>query len=142
MAAPVSPITVSAAVAAPAEQAWALWTSPDHITRWNHASDEWHTPRATNDLRPGGRFEFRMEARDGSVGFDFGGTYETVEPMQRLVYRLDDERRVEVAFEPSENGVHVTETFEPESVHPVEMQQAGWQAILDNYKRYAQAAGA
>ena len=130
MAAPVSPITVSAAVAAPAEQAWALWTSPDHITRWNHASDEWHTPRATNDLRPGGRFEFRMEARDGSVGFDFGGKGK------------GKGKNKEVAFEPSENGVHVTETFEPESVHPVEMQQAGWQAILDNYKRYAQAAGA
>ncbi len=133
-----SRLSVATTVNVPVERAWACWTMPEHITQWNHASADWYTPRAENDLRVGGRFVFRMEARDGSVGFDFAGDYEAVAPLQRLVYRLADDRRVEVTFEAGEGGTRVVETFDPDTTHPAEMQQAGWQAILDNFKRYAE----
>lgn len=129
-------ITVTTSVAAPIETVWNCWTLPQHIVEWNFASDSWHTPRAENDLRVGGRLLWRMEAKDGSFGFDFCGTYEQVEAQRLIVYRLDDDRMVTVRFEMLPNAVRVTEAFEAESTHPLEMQQAGWQAILNNFKKH------
>lgn len=132
-------ITVQQLVQAPQEKVWTYWTTPEHITQWNNASDDWYTPRAESDLRPGGRFTYRMEARDGSVGFDFFGTFDAVLPNKLLEYTLGDGRKVWLEFSPEGEGTKVVERFEPESVHPVDMQQAGWQAILDNFKKYTEA---
>jgi uncharacterized protein YndB with AHSA1/START domain len=131
-------ITVEATVNAPVQRIWELWTSPAHITQWNNASDDWHSPRAENDLRPGGRFLARMEAKDGSFGFDFTGTYLDVKPNQYLEYTIDDGRKVEVFFTPLGNQTRVVETFEAEEVNSIEMQQGGWQSIMDNFKKYAE----
>ena len=135
----MNPITVSATVNAPVDRVWTLWTSPEHITQWNSASDDWHTPRAENDLRPGGKFRCRMEARDGSEGFDFEGAYDEVVPNERLAYTMSDGRRVQVEFNGDGNQTTVKESFEPESMNSPELQQQGWQAILDNFKRYAES---
>lgn len=133
------PITVSTVVNAPIAQAWEAFTQPDHITQWNFASPEWCCPTATNDLRVGGEFSSRMEARDGSVGFDFSGVYTNVQPLEQFTYVLGDERRVSVSFEAiSSDSTRVTEVFDPETLNPEEMQRGGWQAILDNYKRHAE----
>jgi len=132
-------ITVEATVLAPVEKVWKLWTGPEHITKWNNASDDWHTPSATNDLRVGGKFSSRMEAKDGSFGFDFGGTYTTVKVNELIAYTLGDERKVEIKFSPNGNGTKVTETFEAEGTNPVEMQRDGWQAILNNFKKYVES---
>lgn len=132
-------ITVSAQVGASPEKVWELWTNPQHITKWNNASDDWHSPSAENDLRDGGRFKTRMEAKDGSMGFDFEGTYNTVIPNEHITYTLGDGRRVTVMFTPKGNGTYVEETFEAENQHPEEFQKAGWQAILDNFKKYAES---
>jgi len=121
------------------DQVWSIWTNPDHIIKWNNASDDWHTPTAENDLRVGGKFTYRMEAKDGSVGFAFTGVYEEVDTNARVVYRLEDERKVVITFEEVEGGVKVTETFDPDETNSVELQQTGWQAILDNFKKYAEA---
>lgn len=134
-----APITVSTRIAAPPDRVWARFTLPEHITGWNAASDEWHCPKATNDLRVGGDFSYTMAARDGSFSFDFGGTYTAVEPQARIAYTLGDGRRVEVRFEPDGDGTRVTETFDPETLNPAEMQRGGWQAILDRFKAYAEA---
>ncbi|OLY92031.1 Uncharacterized conserved protein YndB, AHSA1/START domain [Cnuella takakiae] len=136
MASPTT-LTVQTTVAAAPEKAWELFTRPEHITQWNQASEDWHTTTATNDLREGGSFSYRMEAKDGSFGFDFAGTYRQVEPYSLIAFTLNDGRLVEVKFEPSGNGTAITETFEAESENPVEMQQMGWQLILDNYEKYA-----
>lgn len=132
-------ITVETTVNAPVEKAWAFWTSPDHITQWNNASDDWHTPHAQNDLRTGGRFLFRMEAKDGSMGFDFGGVYDEVIPEHEISYTIGDGRKVNVRFVPDDNRTKVIETFEAENTHSLEMQQAGWQAILTNYKNHVES---
>src|SRR6476620_306779 len=132
-------ITIQANINAPVEKVWKLWTSPEHITKWNNASDDWHTPRAENDLRVGGRFSARMEAKDGSMGFDFGGTYTDVVENQLIAYSLDDGRTVRIAFSEDGNTTHIVETFEAESTNPIEMQQGGWQAILDNFKSYTES---
>jgi uncharacterized protein YndB with AHSA1/START domain len=132
-------ITVEAVVHAPMEMVWALWTTPEHITKWNHASDDWHTPRAENDLRVGGRFLYRMEARDGSSGFDFEGAYSVVIIQELIGYTMDDGRTVRIAFTRSANATLVTESFDAEDHNPVEMQRFGWQAILNNFKRYAES---
>jgi uncharacterized protein YndB with AHSA1/START domain len=132
-------ITVKTIVAAPIEELWKIWTSPEHIVKWNNASDEWHTPAAENDLREGGKFVYRMEAKDGSSGFEFSGVYEKVVPNSIIVYLLEDKRRVSVTFEQDDKGVLVTETFTPEQLNSVDMQQAGWQSILDNFKKYSEA---
>ena len=126
-------------ISAPMDQVWSIWTNPDHIIKWNNASDDWHTPTAENDLRVGGKFTYRMEAKDGSVGFAFTGVYEEVDTNARVVYRLEDERKVVITFEEVEGGVKVTETFDPDETNSVELQQTGWQAILDNFKKYAEA---
>ncbi len=131
-------ITVQAIVRAPLEKTWQYWTAPEHITQWNHASDDWHSPRAENDLRPGGKFSCRMEARDGSDGFDFGGVYDEVDLLHRISYTMGDDRKVQVDFMADGHNTRVVEVFETEPTHSPEMQQKGWQAILDNFKKYTE----
>jgi uncharacterized protein YndB with AHSA1/START domain len=128
-------ITVETTVAAPIEVVWKAWTTPEDITQWNAASDDWHTTRASVDLRVGGAFSSRMEAKDGSMGFDFAGTYTQVVTHQRIE-SLFGERTLLVEFLPGPHGVAVRETFEAEQTHPLEQQRAGWQAILDNFARH------
>lgn len=132
-------ITVATTINAPVEKVWAYWTEPEHIKKWNSASDDWHTPHAENDLRTGGRFSSRMEARDGSMGFDFGGVYDEVKTHEQIDYTMGDDRKVNIVFSGEGNQTAVTETFDAENTNPVDMQQAGWQAILDNFKRYTEA---
>ncbi len=131
-------ITVEATVNAPLEKTWNTWTSPEHIKNWNNASDDWHTPLAENDLRVGGTFTSRMEAKDGSFGFDFSGIYDDVKTNERIAYTMGDGRKVTVLFSKEGDTTKVTETFETESQNPVEMQRDGWQAILNNFKKYAE----
>jgi uncharacterized protein YndB with AHSA1/START domain len=109
--------------------------------KWNAASDDWHTTAATVDLREGGAFSSRMEARDGSFGFDFAGAYTKVVPQKLIEYAFGD-RTAQVAFSEGKNGVTVRVTFDPENEHPIEMQREGWQAILNNFKRHVEAHGA
>jgi uncharacterized protein YndB with AHSA1/START domain len=132
-------ITVQQVVNAPLEKVWNYFTTPQHIMQWNNASPDWHTPRAENDLRTGGRFNSRMEARDGSMGFDFWGTYDAVTPHELIAYTLGDGRKVTVQFAPEGNSTSVVEQFEAESQNPVDMQRTGWQAILDNFKAYTES---
>jgi uncharacterized protein YndB with AHSA1/START domain len=132
-------ITVVSTINAPVDKVWDLWSKPEHITQWCTASDDWHTPKAENDLRAGGTFSSRMEAKDGSSGFDFGGIYDVVTKNERIDYTIGDGRRVWITFAPDGNGTKVTERFEAESENPIEMQQGGWQAILDNFKKYTEA---
>lgn len=131
-------ITVSTTINAPVDKVWKLYNEPEHITQWNHASDEWHSPNAENDLKPGGKFLYRMEAKDGSFGFDFGGTYSEVEDQKKITYNLDDTRAVSVDFEANGNQTTVTSVFDADAQNPVGMQQQGWQAILDNFKKYVE----
>ncbi len=130
-------VTIKANVNASAEQVWKLWNDPAHIVNWNTASEDWHSPRAENDVKVGGKFNIRMEAKDGSFGFDFSGVYDKVEKHQLIEYTMDDDRKVSVIFEEKNGQTYITETFEAESQNPVEMQQSGWQAILDSFKKYA-----
>lgn len=130
-------ITIQATVEAPAEKVWSCYTQPEHITRWNFATDDWQCPWATNDMRVGGRYVARMEAKDGSFGFDLEAVYEAIEPGRSFVYGMGD-RKVEVQFSAVEAGTQVVVTFDAETENPVEMQRAGWQAILDNFKRYTE----
>ena len=115
-----------------------MYTLPEHIIRWNQPSPDWHTPRAENDLNVGGRFLSRMEARDGSAGFDFCGSYTEVRKNEHLSYVLDDERKVGIDFLPHGTETKMVIAFEPESENPPEFQQAGWQSILDNFKKYVE----
>ncbi|MCA0920188.1 SRPBCC family protein [Pseudooceanicola nanhaiensis] len=135
-------LTIDALIDAPPAAAWRAYTDPAHITGWNFASDDWHCPSASADLRPGGAYVARMEARDGSFGFDLAATYETVEPPTKVSMRLEDGRGVETTFAPEGDGTRVTTVFAPESQNPVEMQRAGWQAILDSFARYVTAHAA
>lgn len=131
-------ITIEASINAPVEKAWEFWTKPGHIVKWCYASDDWHTPRAENDLRVGGKFSSRMEAKDGSMGFDFGGVYDAVEEHKFIEYTIGDGRKVQVHFDSSGNATKITESFEAEDTNPVEMQRGGWKAILTNFKNYAE----
>jgi uncharacterized protein YndB with AHSA1/START domain len=131
-------ITIKTTVKAPVEKVWECWTEPKHITKWNSASDDWHTPFAENDLRVGGKFTSRMEAKDGSFGFDFGGTYDEVKLYEVIAYTMEDGRKVKITFGGQENETLITETFDAETTNSVEMQQQGWQAILDNFKKYTE----
>ena len=131
-------ISVHAKINAPIEMVWKYWTTPKDIMKWNNASDDWHTPFATNDLRPGGIFNCRMEAKDGSMGFDFEGVYETVLVNRQLDYVLGDERKVSITFTAKDNNTEVMETFDAESENSIELQRNGWQAILNNFKKYAE----
>jgi len=132
-------ITISTTVNANPEKVWAFWTQPEHITQWSNASDDWHTPFAENDLTVGGKFKSRMEAKDGSMGFDFGGVYDEVVPHQLISYTIADGRKVRITFANTGMETEITEIFEAESTNPVEMQQAGWQAILNNFKKYVES---
>lgn len=131
-------ITIHALINAPVEKVWMAWTTAEHIMQWNHASDDWHCPAASNDLRVGGMLKATMAARDGSMSFDFGGIYSAVVPNQKIALTMGDGRNVEVVFSGQDDKVQVTETFDAESTHSIEMQRTGWQAILDNFKTYCE----
>jgi uncharacterized protein YndB with AHSA1/START domain len=133
-------IKVEATINAPVEKVWELWNGPQHIVRWNQASDDWHSPRAENDLRVGGRLFSRMEAKDGSFGFDFEAIYDEIEKFKRIVYTLGDGRKVELTFKTVDNKTQVTEVFEAESENSPEVQRQGWQAILNSFKKYAETS--
>jgi uncharacterized protein YndB with AHSA1/START domain len=128
-------ITIEAVVNAPVAEVWRAWTTPEDIKQWNTASSDWHTTQASVDLRVGGTFSSRMEAKDGSMGFDFAGTYTQIVPHQLLECSFG-ERTLRVEFVPTEQSVTVRETFDAESTHPIEQQRDGWQAILDNFARH------
>ncbi|HEX2901346.1 MAG TPA: SRPBCC domain-containing protein, partial [Bacteroidia bacterium] len=115
------------------------WTTPADIMHWNNASDDWHTPSAANDLRVGGQFSYRMEAKDGSFGFDFNGVYDRVEAHSTIEYSMEDGRRVRITFVPDGDHTVVTETFDAETENSLELQQTGWQMILNNFKAYAES---
>ncbi len=132
-------ITVSTLVEAPIETVWECWTNPEHIMEWNHASDDWHCPAATNDVRVDGTFSFTMAANDGSVSFDFEGTYTDITEREHIEYSLADDRHICVHFEEEDWSVRVTEVFDAENENPIEMQKNGWQAILDNFRDYTES---
>jgi len=131
-------VTIEATVNASIEKVWRFWTLPEHITKWNSASEDWHTPSAENDLRNGGRFNSRMEARYGSFGFDFGGVYDEVKTYGLIAYTLDDDRKVKVIVSPDGTSTKIVETFEVETENPIDLQKSGWQAIPDNFKKYTE----
>jgi uncharacterized protein YndB with AHSA1/START domain len=132
-------ITIQTTVNAPIEKVWLYFTQPEHIKNWNNASDDWHTPSAQNDLRAGGNFVYRMEAKDGSFGFDFGGTYDVVKENEYLEYTIGDGRKVKASFIGQGTATKVVENFEAETTNSIDMQRTGWQAILDNFKKYTEA---
>ena len=129
-------IKVDVLVNASLEETWKCFTQPEHIVNWNAASEDWCCPSAHSDLKAGGSFSYRMEARDGSMGFDFSGKFNEVDFQRHILILLDDNRSLEVWFEAVDGGIRVTEEFEAENMNPVELQQQGWQAILDAYKNY------
>lgn len=131
-------ITVFATIDAPLHKVWEYWNAPKHIKQWNQASADWHCPRAENDLRAGGKFSSRMEAKDGSMGFDFSGIYDEVKEQEFIKYTIGDGRKVVVLFSTKGNQTHIAETFEAENQNPADMQQNGWQAILNNFKTYTE----
>lgn len=132
-------ITIEATIDAPIEKVWTHWSAPEHITQWNNASDDWHTPSASNDLRTGGKFSFRMAARDGSAAFDFAGVYDEVRTHEKIAYTMGDGRKAEVFFSKNGSSTKVVESFEAENTHSIEMQRGGWQAILNNFKKYVES---
>lgn len=136
----LTPITVETTINAPIAHVWQCWTEPGHITRWCQASPDWHAPYAANDVQAGGKFKTTMAAKDGSMSFDFEGVYDSVTPNSHMAYSMADGRRVQVWFTETDGTTQVKETFDPENQNPVEMQQAGWQAILDSFKNYTEAA--
>ncbi len=132
-------ITVTTVVEKDIDATWGAWTNPEHITNWNFASDDWMCPHATNDLTPGGTFSYRMEAKAGDVGFDFSGTYDVVEKPHTIGYTLGDGRKTEIHFIQKGSSTEVIETFDAETENPLEMQQQGWQSILNNFKKYTES---
>lgn len=132
-------IEIESSILAPVERVWEMWTKPKHITNWNFASDDWQCPRAENDLRAGGKFSSRMEAKDGGFGFDFWGTHTEVEEHQKIASQMGDGRKMTVTFESRGEGTYVREEFEPEETNTLELQRGGWQAILNNFKRYVES---
>ncbi|WP_159634650.1 SRPBCC domain-containing protein [Erysipelothrix anatis] len=131
-------ISVTTRVNQPIDFVWMVWNDPQHIMKWNRASEDWHTINASNNLIVGGQLLSRMEAKDGSMGFDFGGTYTAIIPLSRIDYVLDDDREVSVSFVENYDSTTITQTFDPEATNPVAFQQAGWQAILDNFATYTE----
>ena len=131
-------ITVSTTINATIDTVWKRWTTPDDITKWNNASDDWHTTKAENDLRVGGKFLSRMEAKDGSMGFDFIGVYDEIITNELISYKLEDERKVKVIFKSNGKETQIIETFEAETINSIELQKSGWQNILDNFKKYVE----
>lgn len=133
-------VAVETVVDAPIEKVWSAWVTPAEIMQWNFASDDWICPKAMLDLTVGGRFSYRMEARDGSMGFDFAGTFIRVDLNESIEFALDDDRKVGVEFIETEAGVRVVETFDAEDEHSAEQQRAGWQSILDNFKSHVESS--
>lgn len=131
-------ITIEATIAAGKGKVWNAWTKPEHITKWNFAADDWHCPSAENDLRVGGKYAARMEAKDGSFGFDFEAIYDEVTDQKKITYTMPDGRQATTDFEDLGDQTKVTTTFDAETVNDVEMQRAGWQAILNNFKNYVE----
>lgn len=132
-------ITIETTIMAPIDLVWKLWTSPEHIVNWNFATEEWCCPNAANDLRPNGEFNWRMEAKDGSMGFDFSGTYQQINDNELITYQMSDGRAVSIDFFIMGESVRVVESFEAEGTNSDEQQRAGWQAILDNFKNYVES---
>lgn len=134
-----NPITIQTTVNAPMEKIWEFWNKPEHITKWAYADESWEAPNAENDLRTGGKFKTRMEAKDKSAGFDFEGTYTVVEEHALIEYDMPDGRHVKYEFSTTPEGVKIVGSFDPEQENSLELQRAGWQAILDNFKKYAES---
>jgi uncharacterized protein YndB with AHSA1/START domain len=132
-------IRVETLVNADLKKVWEYFTTPEHVMNWNFASSDWHCPAASNNLVTGGSFSYTMAAKDGSFSFDFAGVYDEVIEKEQFTYSMADGRQVQVIFEEQDGGVLVTEIFDPESENPVEMQQAGWQMILDNFRKYTES---
>jgi uncharacterized protein YndB with AHSA1/START domain len=132
-------ITVENTVNAAVNKAWQYFTLPQHITQWNNASEDWHTPLAENDLRVGGKFLFRMEAKDGSMGFDFWGVYDEIKTNELIAYTMGDSRKAKITFSSFGNQTKIVTIFDAETDNPVELQKGGWQAILDNFKKYTES---
>ena len=131
-------ITIEATVNASKNKTWKYWTEPEHIKNWAFAADTWHAPHAENDLRVGGKFTTTMAAKDGSVSFDFEGTYTEVIENELIAYEMGDGRKVKITFSEQDGVTHVVETFDPENENPLEMQRDGWQAILNNFKAHTE----
>ncbi len=131
-------LTIEATVNAPIEKVWEYWTLPRHIIQWNNASPDWHTPNAENELNVGGKFSFRMEAKDGSMGFDFWGIYDDIKINELIAYTMGDGRKATNTFIAFNNQTTIITVFEAETENPLDMQQLGWQAILDNFKKYTE----
>ena len=129
-------ITVQVSVKATIDKVWKAWTTPADIVKWNAASDDWHTTKAENDLKVGGKFSYRMEAKDGSFGFDFGGTYDAINTNELIAYTMDDGRTSIITFEQKGNETNIIQTFEAETENTIELQRFGWQAIMNNFKKY------
>ena len=132
-------VTIEAVVNAAVEKVWEYWSKPAHITQWSNASPDWHAPHAENDLQVGGKFVTRMEAKDGSMGFDFNGVYSEVKTNKLIAYTIEGGRKVTIYFSSDGNTTKVVETFDAEDENPVEMQRGGWQAILNNFKNYVES---
>lgn len=133
-------ITIQATVLANNEKVWDYYTSANHITGWNFADDSWHCPAASNDLRPGGKYSARMEAKDGSFGFEFEAIYNEIVPLKKIVYTMTDGRQATVLFEAGNNQTEVTVIFDPETQNSIDLQRDGWQAILNNFKKYTEGS--
>ncbi|MDI5886634.1 SRPBCC family protein [Flavobacterium yafengii] len=133
-------ITVQSTINASIEKVWELWTAPEHVMKWNNASEDWHTPFAENDLKVGGKFKYTMASKDGTMRFDFEGIYTNVVDYSLIEYEMADGRKVKIVFEKDAKGIKVIESFDPETENSEEMQKNGWQAILDNFKKYVENA--
>lgn len=131
-------IIVETTINSPIEKVWELWTSPEHIVHWNNASEDWHTPKAENDLKVGGKFVFKMEAKDGTFGFEFEGMYTDVKKNELIAYKMHDGRQVKIDFTGEGDFTKITETFEVEDINTTDLQRNGWQAILNNFKKYVE----
>ncbi len=132
-------ITVNTKINAPLQKVWDCWTKPKHITNWNFASNDWRCPKALNDFKKGGQFMWRMEAKDGSTGFDFTGLYDEIKEGELINYHISDGRKVTITFSKVGDNVHLIESFEAENIHTEQQQKAGWQSILDNFKKYVES---
>lgn len=132
-------ISIVATVNADSKKAWEFWTMPKHIVNWNFASDDWHCPKSENDLRVGGKIKSRMEAKDGSFGFDFEGIYDEIVDQKKIAYTMEDGRQAITTFENVDGKTKITTVFDAENSNPIEMQRDGWQAILNNYKKYVES---
>lgn len=131
-------ISVDVVVDAPIGKVWKFWTSPEHITEWNYASDDWFAPKADNNFYIGGQFTYHMEALDGTVSFDFMGHYEDIKAHEYIRYSLGNGRKVNIEFSAIDTKTRITETFDPENTYSIGMQRDGWQAVLENFKKYTE----